>query len=106
MERKFVAADTNRDRLIDENEWRVGDFPEKYGPFQGHCLKGDLACTLDVERYRYYLSFHNCASRGMIAYNTPISRYPWSPSCKMLVQVPNASPSHPTTIPPPACRCF
>jgi hypothetical protein len=24
----------------------------------------------------------------------------------MLVQVPNASPSHPTTIPPPACRCF
>jgi len=87
MERKFVAADVNKDRMIDEDEWRIGDFPEIYGPYQGHCLKGDTTCFLDVTRYRYYLSFHNCASRGSLAYNAPISEYPWSPACKMLVQV-------------------
>eukprot|EP00286_Rhodomonas_abbreviata_P022102 CAMPEP_0181315640 /NCGR_PEP_ID=MMETSP1101-20121128/15483_1 /TAXON_ID=46948 /ORGANISM="Rhodomonas abbreviata, Strain Caron Lab Isolate" /LENGTH=955 /DNA_ID=CAMNT_0023422861 /DNA_START=290 /DNA_END=3157 /DNA_ORIENTATION=+ len=97
LERKFVAADVNFDRQIDEDEWRVGDFPEIYGPFEGHCTKMEKAggvtqCELDPERYNYYMSFHYCASQGSLAYNKPISAFPWSDQCELLVQVEESDP--------------
>ncbi len=36
MERKFVANDLDFSGTISKNEWRLGDFPEAYGPFEGH----------------------------------------------------------------------
>lgn len=40
-------------RQLDEDEWRVGDFPEKFGPFEGHCFieaDGRQNCQLDQTR--------------------------------------------------------
>mmetsp|Transcript_61716 Transcript_61716/g.145399 ORF Transcript_61716/g.145399 Transcript_61716/m.145399 type:complete len:1022 (+) Transcript_61716:124-3189(+) len=95
LERKFVAADLNKDRKLDEDEWRVGDFPEKFGPFEGHCFieaDGRQNCQLDQTRYNYYMSFHYCASQGSLAYNRPISAYPWSSACELIVQVEQSDP--------------
>ncbi len=36
MERKFIASDGDFSGTISKNEWRLGDFPEAYGPFEGH----------------------------------------------------------------------
>lgn len=48
MERKFVASDSDFSATISKDEWRLGDFPEAYGPFEGHamCPAGSTAVSL------------------------------------------------------------
>ena len=87
LERKFVAADKNRNRAIDEGEWTQHDFPAQYGPFRGHCSKEEDDCELDVTRFVRYLAFHYCAHRGLLAYLQETSSHPWSDKCSLKVQV-------------------
>eukprot|EP00960_Hanusia_phi_P031054 749047-Hanusia_phi.AAC.2 len=92
LERKFVAADLNKDRVIDSEEWRIADYPENYGPFLGHCVMTGGRCVISTASYNYYMSFHYCASRGSLIYKRPLSQYPWSSSCLLKVEVERRPP--------------
>jgi hypothetical protein len=87
FERKFVAADKNRDRAIDENEWMRSDFPAHYGPFRGHCSSDETNCQLDTTRYVRYIAFHYCSHRDSVAYLEETTSHPWSDQCTLKVQV-------------------
>jgi len=108
LERKFVSADLDHSSDISRDEWRLGDFPEAYGPFEGHAECGESTegggCDkIDRLRYSYYMAFHECASLGSRAYNKPLSDYPWAASCPLVVQVEDVRPfSHVETFSSPA----
>jgi len=96
LERKFVASDLDHSGNISRDEWRLGDFPEAYGPFEGHAECGESdngSCEkIDRLRYSYYMAFHECASQGSRAYNKPLSEFPWAASCPLVVQVEDHRP--------------
>ncbi|EKX44221.1 hypothetical protein GUITHDRAFT_163588 [Guillardia theta CCMP2712] len=92
LERKFVAADLNMDRMIDSEEWRIADYPEDYGPFLGHCVVEGSRCVINSATYNFYMSFHYCASRGSKTYKRLLSQYPWSSSCLLKVEVERLPP--------------
>ena len=87
FERKFVAADKNRNRAIDENEWMRSDFPAQYGPFRGHCSSDETSCQLDTTRYVHYIAYHYCSLRDSVAYLEETTSHPWSDQCTLKVQV-------------------
>ena len=93
LERKFVAADSDNSGTISKEEWRLGDFPDEFGPFEGHasCATSET-CEIDRQRYTYYMAFHECASQGSRMYSRPVSEFPWSSTCPLVIQVENHRP--------------
>jgi len=95
LERKFVSSDIDHSGTISRDEWRLGDFPEAYGPFEGHAecdTSRDGRCEIDRTRYSYYMAFHECASQGSRAYNKPLSQFPWAAACPLVIQVEDFKP--------------
>lgn len=94
LERKFIAADTNQDSELTRDEWIAGDFPEQFGPFDGHAVpsKPGSPPSVNAVRYFFYTIFHECASQGSKEYSTSYVSSPWSRSCIIDVLIQNYPP--------------
>jgi len=94
LERKFVAADVNQDAELTREEWVKGDFPNQYGPFDGHSMSADLGKepTINTVRFFFYTIFHECATQGLIEYRSSLVASPWSRSCILDVLIDHNPP--------------